>query len=115
MIVNNQRYEYINKKNQKGTRRKFKLLETARRWARESPRNVTTRTDRSPGSDVVRGENAQLLAAVCFSKPSVLKLSEKSHDCCDSSSSLNTIRGTIIPSMLVILDLSTLSGTNIMN
>ena len=45
----NESYWSLKKKNQKETRRKFKLLGAARRRAQESPRYVAPGTNCSPG------------------------------------------------------------------
>ena len=50
----------------------------------------------------IRGKNAQLMAAVCFSKPSVLKLSDKSN-CCDSFSLLSNDNRTEWSTIQVVI------------
>ena len=60
----NESYWSIKKKNQKETRRKFKLLGVARRRAQESPRYVAPGTNCSPGSNIVNVVQVQSLIVI---------------------------------------------------
>ena len=60
----NESYWYLNKKNQRETKQKFKLLEAARRRAQESPRYVAPGTDCSPGSNIVNVVQVQNLIVI---------------------------------------------------
>ena len=60
----NESYWSIKKKNQKETRRKFKLLGAARRRARESLRYVAPGTNCSPGSKIVNVVQVQRLIVI---------------------------------------------------